>query len=101
MAFPMWLDGQRVVQIDIDADELGRNWENTYGMAGDARTVMEQVDARLAETVSTWAPVHPLPQRPRHCASAARNPRYALNRRSRTCKRCAPRCRRTASWCRA
>jgi acetolactate synthase-1/2/3 large subunit len=51
MAFPMWLDGQRVVQIDIDPDELGRNWENTYGVAGDARTVMEQVDARLAEVI--------------------------------------------------
>ena len=51
MAFPMWLDGQRVVQIDVDPDELGRNWENTYGVAGDARTVMEQVDARLAETI--------------------------------------------------
>ena len=51
MAFPMWLDGQRVVQIDIDPDELGRNWENTYGIAGDARTVMEQVDARLAESI--------------------------------------------------
>ena len=30
---------------------MGRNWENTYGIAGDARTVMEQVDARLAETI--------------------------------------------------
>ena len=52
MAFPMWLDGQRVVQIDVDPDELGRNWDNTYGIAGDARTVMEQVDARLADTIA-------------------------------------------------
>ena len=51
MAFPMWLDGQRVVQIDIDPDELGRNWQNTYGLAGDARAVMEQVDAKLSETI--------------------------------------------------
>ena len=51
MAFPMWLDGQRVVQIDVDPDELGRNWPNTYGIAGDARTVMEQLDARLADTI--------------------------------------------------
>ena len=52
MAFPMWLDGQRVVQIDVDPDELGRNWDNTFGIAGDARTVMEQVDAKLADTVA-------------------------------------------------
>ena len=51
MAFPMWLDGQQVVQIDVDPDELGRNWANTYGIAGDARTVMEQIDARLAGTM--------------------------------------------------
>ena len=51
MAFPAWLDGQRVVQIDIDPDELGRNWANTYGLAGDAGTVMAQVDAELAGTM--------------------------------------------------
>ncbi len=52
MAFPAWLDGQRVVQIDIDPEELGRNWDNTYGIAGDARAVMEQVDAKLAESIA-------------------------------------------------
>ena len=100
MAFPMWLDGQRVVQIDIDADELGRNWENTYGIAGDARTVMEQVDARLAETIdmgsrpSFAAETEALRQRRKESAMRP-------NPRSRTCRRCVPRCRRTASWCRA
>ena len=52
LAFPAWLGGQRVVQIDIDPEELGRNYENTYGVAGDARTVMEQVDAKLAESIA-------------------------------------------------
>ena len=52
LAFPAWLDGQRVVQIDIDPEELGRNYANTYGVAGDARTVMEQVDAKLAESIA-------------------------------------------------
>ena len=52
LAFPAWLGGQRVVQIDIDPEELGRNYENTYGVTGDARTVMEQVDAKLAESIA-------------------------------------------------
>ena len=52
LAFPAWLDGQRVVQIDIDPEELGRNYANTYGVAGDARTVMAQVDAKLAESIA-------------------------------------------------
>ena len=52
LAFPAWLGGQRVVQVDIDPEELGRNYENTYGVQGDARTVMEQVDARLAESIA-------------------------------------------------
>ena len=56
MAFPAWLDGQQVVQIDIDPDELGRNWENTYGLAGDAGTVMAQVDAELAGTMTEARP---------------------------------------------
>ena len=56
LAFPAWLDGQRVVQIDIDPEELGRNYENTYGVAGDARAVMEQVDAKLAESISAGLP---------------------------------------------
>ncbi len=56
MAFPAWLDGQQVVQIDIDPDELGRNWENTYGLAGDAGTVLAQVDAELAGTLTEARP---------------------------------------------
>ena len=35
MAFPDLLEGQQVVQIDIDADELGRNYDRTLGIQGD------------------------------------------------------------------
>jgi acetolactate synthase-1/2/3 large subunit len=52
LAFPAWLGGQKVVQIDIDTEELGRNYGDTYGVAGDARTVMAQVDAELAGTMT-------------------------------------------------
>ena len=38
---PQWLEGQRVVQIDVDPEELGRNYENTLGVQGDARLTME------------------------------------------------------------
>ena len=56
MAFPAWLGGQKVVQIDIDPEELGRNWDNTFGVAGDARTVMAQIDAELSSTMTEERP---------------------------------------------
>ena len=56
MAFPMWLDGQQVVQVDIDPDELGRNWPNTYGIVGDAGAVMEQLEQRLADLIDAPRP---------------------------------------------
>ncbi len=46
LAFPMWLGGQQVVQIDVDSEELGRNYANTFGVHGDARLSM---DALLSE----------------------------------------------------
>ena len=52
LAFPAWLGGQQVVQIDIDPEELGRNYADTYGLAGDARTVMAQLDAELSATMT-------------------------------------------------
>ena len=48
LAFPMWLGGQQVVQIDVDADELGRNYENTYGVQGDARLSLEALLSEVA-----------------------------------------------------
>ena len=49
LAFPMWLGGQQVVQIDVDADELGRNYDNTYGVHGDARLSLEALLAEVAK----------------------------------------------------
>ena len=52
MANPAWLGGQRIVQIDIDPEELGRNYENTFGIQGDARLALEG----LYEQVSQLTP---------------------------------------------
>ena len=49
LANPAWLGGQRVVQIDIDPEELGRNYENTHGITGDARQTLETLGAALTE----------------------------------------------------
>ena len=49
LAFPMWLGGQQVVQIDVDADELGRNYDNTYGVHGDARLSLEALLAEVSK----------------------------------------------------
>jgi len=48
MANPQWLSGQQIVQIDIDDDELGRNYENTFGISGDARSTLEALHGALA-----------------------------------------------------
>ena len=47
-----WLDGQKVVQIDVDPEELGRNYEDTLKVQGDARLTMEA----LLTTVSAKMP---------------------------------------------
>ena len=101
MAFPAWLDGQRVVQIDIDPEELGRNWDNTYGVAGDARTVMEQVDAKLADSIQMGSRPSMADEVVASAAASQGVRRCVPSRRSRCWRRCAPPCRRTASWCRA
>ena len=51
MAFPNLLGGQQVVQIDIDAEELGRNYDKTFGILGDARRALEKLYCRN--------PIHP------------------------------------------
>ena len=52
LAFPAWLGGQPVIQIDADAEELGRNYANTYGVHGDARRSLEA----LLEATAALAP---------------------------------------------
>ena len=54
LAFPMWIGGQQVIQIDVDEAELGRNYANTFGVQGDARLSLE---ALLSE-VSKLSPAH-------------------------------------------
>ena len=49
MANPAWLGGQRIVQIDIDPEELGRNYENTFGIQGDARLTLENLYSHLTQ----------------------------------------------------
>ena len=43
LATPDLLNGQRVVQIDVDPEEIGRNYQNTFGLAGDARRTLEEL----------------------------------------------------------
>lgn len=49
MANPAWLGGQSIVQIDIDEAELGRNYENTFGIQGDARLTLESLYDNLQQ----------------------------------------------------
>jgi acetolactate synthase-1/2/3 large subunit len=40
--------GTPIVQIDIEAAEIGRNYENVIGVVGDAKTAVSQLTAALA-----------------------------------------------------
>jgi acetolactate synthase-1/2/3 large subunit len=55
LAFPAWLNGQKVVQIDIDEEEVGRNYEDTFGLVGDARGTLEGI----YQTLSATTPARP------------------------------------------
>jgi acetolactate synthase-1/2/3 large subunit len=46
---------QKVIQIDIDQEEIGRNHGNTLGIAGDARVAL----ADLLEALKSLAPARP------------------------------------------
>ena len=52
---PRVLDGQQVVQIDVDPEEIGRNYANTLGILGDARRSLEEFHTALA----TMTPARP------------------------------------------
>ena len=49
LAFPFWLGGQQVIQVDVDSEELGRNYANTYGVHGDARLSLEALLAEVSK----------------------------------------------------
>ena len=49
MANPAWLAGQQIVQIDVDPAELGRNYEKTFGILGDARQTLDNLYDNLRQ----------------------------------------------------
>ncbi len=53
---PTFAPGARVVQVDVDAAEIGRNRPIEVGIVGDARSVLEQLEAgaRLAPAAAGW-----------------------------------------------
>ncbi|MCH8898825.1 MAG: thiamine pyrophosphate-binding protein, partial [Chloroflexi bacterium] len=55
MGTPNLLGGQKIIQIDIDEEELGRNYDDTFGILGDARGTLEQ----LYEALSAKGPARP------------------------------------------
>jgi acetolactate synthase-1/2/3 large subunit len=57
LAFPQLFSGQTVVQIDVDASEVGRNYAPTVGLVGDAKRTLEALYATLVATT---------PARPSH-----------------------------------
>lgn len=47
LALAMLRPDQSVVQVDVDPDEIGRNYRNTLGLVGDARATLEGLLERL------------------------------------------------------
>lgn len=51
MAYPEYLSGQKILQIDIDEEEIGRNYENTEGIVGDAKKTLSEILAQVRERI--------------------------------------------------
>jgi acetolactate synthase-1/2/3 large subunit len=47
LALVTFAPGQRIVQIDVDPEEIGRNHQNTVGLVGDARRTLEALLEKL------------------------------------------------------
>src|SRR5207245_4638933 len=47
LALVTFAPGQRIVQIDVDPEEIGRNHKNTMGLVGDARRTLEALLEQL------------------------------------------------------
>jgi len=43
LAYPEFLNGQIVLQVDIDPQELGRNYKNTVRVEGDAKKTLDSI----------------------------------------------------------
>ena len=48
LALVSFQPGQRIIQIDVDEQEIGRNHRNTFGLVGDARATLLQLLERRA-----------------------------------------------------
>jgi len=53
---PTFASGARVVQVDVEGAEIGRNRPIEVGIVGDARSVLEQLEAgaRLSPAATAW-----------------------------------------------
>jgi acetolactate synthase-1/2/3 large subunit len=67
LALVTFPSGQRIVQIDVDGDEIGRNHRNTLGLLGDARATLEA----LLERFRAAAPPRPSQKAEREALRAA------------------------------
>jgi len=47
LALVTFAPGQRIMQIDVDPEEIGRNHKNTVGLVGDARRTLEALLEKL------------------------------------------------------
>ena len=72
--FPELLGGQQVIQIDVDSEELGRNYDNTFGIHGDARLSLEKLHGALS------AQTAPRPDRRSEVESLRNGRREAVHR---------------------
>ncbi len=45
------LSGQQVIQIDVDEEEIGRNYDKTFGVLGDARRSLEELHGLISAAI--------------------------------------------------
>jgi len=55
LAFPSWLGGQKVIQVDIDPSEAGRNYDDTHSVIGDAKISLKRLLEQLKDLIGPAA----------------------------------------------